>query len=135
MIDRDEREPPRERQALRRRQPDEQSPDEPRPLGDGHTGDIAHRCAGLPERLPDDGKEQLEMTPGGHLRDDPAVAGMEVRLRGHDVGADLTFLGDECGGRLVARGLEGEDHGAGQALADSGIGSFHMISASSRLSV
>ena len=70
------------------------------------------------------------MSARGDLRDDAAEGSVQLRLRGDDVRQDLPVLRDYRGGGLVTRGLNPEDQSSGSL-----IGSFHMIKASSRLSV
>ena len=69
----------------------------------------------------------LEVPPRRDLGHDTAVARMQLRLRRDDVRADLALAGDERSRGLVAARLDSENQRA--------TGSFHMISASSRLSV
>ena len=136
VVDGDEREPARPRDRLRGREADEQRPDQPRPLRDRDAVDVVERDARLPERLAQHRHDQLEVTARGDLRDDAAEARVELGLRGDDAGADGPVLLDEGRGRLVAGGLDPEDHEAPAAgSAASSTGSFHMIIASSRLSV
>ncbi len=111
--------------------PTRSAPISPGPARDGDALDVGEACPALPERLANDRRHELEMPARGDLGDDSAVFRMQLGLRGDDVGEDLSVLGDERGRSLVTRGLEPEDH----ALAGSRTGSFHMISASSRLSV
>ena len=131
VIDRRQREPQRPRQRLRRGEPDEERPDQPGPARDRDALDVRQLGARLAERLAEDRRHELEVPARRDLGDDAAVAGVQVGLRRDDVGADLAVVGDESRGGLVTRRLEPED----QALAGSRTGSFHMISASSRLSV
>ena len=78
------------------------------------------------------GDDELEVAPRRDLGDDAAVARVQLRLRRDDVRADLPLRRDERRRGLVAGGLDPEDH----ALSTRGCtGSFHMIRASSRLSV
>ena len=81
----------------------------------------------LRECLADYRRDQLEMAARRDLGHDAAVGRVQLRLRGDDAGADLALVGDERGRSLVAARLEPENQLA--------TGSFHMISASSRLSV
>ena len=61
------------------------------------------------ERLANDGRYELEVPARRDLWHDAAVARVDVRLRGDDVGADLAPLGDERRRCLVAGGLDAED--------------------------
>ncbi len=147
VVDRHERQAAGPRERLGRGEADEQRADQAGPGGDRDAVDVVERDARLLLRLTQDRQHELEVPARGDLGDDAAVARMQVGLGGDDVGPDLALLGDERGGRLVAGRLERENHasimpgsdelaaGAGQALAASRTGSFHMISASSRLSV
>ena len=77
------------------------------------------------------GVDELEMPARRDLRDDASVAGVEVGLRGDNIRPDLAVVRDQRRCSLVTRRLDPQD----QALAGSRTGSFHMMSASSRLSV
>jgi hypothetical protein len=131
MVDRDQRQPERPGQRLRRGEAHEQRADQPRALGDCDPLDVLELRARLVERLPDDRGHELQVPARCDLGHDAAVLRVEVSLRGDDVREDRTVPADERGRGLVAGGLEAED----QALAGSRTGSRHMISASSRLSV
>ena len=71
--------------------------------------------------------DELEMSPRGDLRHNPAVARVKVRLRRDHGGEHLPLERHDGRRSLVARGLDPENQRP--------TGSFHMISASSRLSV
>ena len=131
MVDRDERQPPRPGQGLCGRDPDEQGADEARSLGDGDPVDVVERGSRVFERAPHGGEQKLEMVARGDLRDDAAVPRVQLGLRRDDVREQPAVVGDERGRGLVAGGLQAQDH----AEARSRTGSFHMIRASSRLSV
>jgi hypothetical protein len=131
VVDRDERQPPRPGERLRRGDADQKRPDQAGALRDTDSLDVAELGVRVGERLPQRRQDQLEMVPGRDLRDDAAVRRVQLGLRGDDVGEHAAVPGDERGGGLVTRGLDPEN----QALARSRTGSFHMISASSRLSV
>ncbi len=126
MVHRDERQPPRPGERLRGGDADEQRADQPRPCRHGHRFDARQVGACLRERRGDDGDDELEVATTRDLGNDAAEAGVQIGLRGDDVGEDLAVAGDECGRGLVARRLEAEDHTRA---------SLHMMSASSRLSV
>ena len=130
VVDRDERQPARPRDRLRRAEPDEQRADQAGPLRHGDPVDVVEGDAGLAERLTDHRRHELEMPPRRNLRNHSAVARMEVGLGRDDVRANLACVGDDRGSGLVAARLESEDRPRSRAT-----GSFHMISASSRLSV
>ena len=130
VVDRRERQPARPRERLRRGDADEQRADQPGPARDGDELDVVERRAGVAERLPHDRQDELQVPPRRDLGHDAAEPRVQVRLRGDDVGADLSVARDERGRRLVARRLDPEDH-----ATRCGCGSRHMISASSRLSV
>ena len=137
MVDGDEREAPCPRERLCGRDPDEERPDQPRPLRDTHPVHVPERDPCVVEGGADHGGHELEVPPGGDFRNDTAVALVEVGLRGHDRRQDHAFGGDERSRRLVARRLEAEDHEASMSEASipSASASRHMMRASSRLSV
>ena len=126
VVDPDERQATRPRDRLRGGDADEQRADQPRPLRHGDAVDVVERRARLGERLADDRRDELEVAARGNLGDDAAVARVQIGLRGDDARANLPVLRDERRRGLVATRLDPED----QASA-----SFHMMSASSRLSV
>ena len=109
MVDGDEREAPRPREGLRGRDPDEERPDQSRPLRDAYPVHVPERGPCVVERGADHGGHELEVPPGGDLRHDTAVARMEVRLGGDDGRQDDAFVRDERRRRLVARRLEAEE--------------------------
>ena len=136
VVDRDERKPPRPGERLRRREPDEEGADQPGPARDGDGLDVVERGAGARKRFLQHGADQLQMAPRGDLGDDAAVTTVQFRLGSDDVRQDATVARDESDGGLVAGRLDPEDHpSAAPASSSARIGSFHMISASSRLSV
>ena len=63
----------------------------------------------------DDRRNELEVTPRGDLRDDAAVASVQLGLRGDDVREDVSRAGDDRRGGLVARCLDSENHRAAGA--------------------
>ena len=68
---------------------------------------VAPACS---ERLAHDGSDQLEVPARRHLRHDAAEPRVQIRLRRNDVRANLPAVGDERHRRLVATGLDPEDH-------------------------
>ena len=134
VVDGHEREPARPGERLRRREADEQRADQARPARDGDGLDVVEGGAALLERLGEHRADELEVPARGDLGHDAAVARVQLGLRGDDVGAHLAVPRDERDRGLVAGGLDPEDHADPLRPFASG-GSFHMISASSRLSV
>jgi hypothetical protein len=129
VVDGDERQPAAPGKRFRGREPDEQRADQARALRDRDRVDVVERM--LAERLLDHRHDQLEVPAGGDLGDDASEACMQVRLRRDDVRDDAAVVDQGCRG-LVATGFQSEDQ---DCVAGSETGSFHMISASSRLSV
>ena len=107
VVDRGQRQPPRGRQALGRGHADQQRAHQPRPLRHRDQLDLVQARA--LQRLVDDGVDQLEVVPRRPLGHDAAEAVVHA-LGGHDVRADLTGARDDGGARVVAGGLDGEDH-------------------------
>ena len=128
VVDGDQRQPAREGKRLRRREADEERADQPWPLGDGHRPDVVQGHARVGERALHRGHDQLQVPARRDLRDDAAVRRVQRRLRADDAREDDAVRRHDRGGGLVARRLDAEDHTGGSA-------SFHMMSASSRLSV
>ena len=57
--------------------------------------------------------EQFDVGTAGQLRHHSPIAGVQVDLAAHHRRHDHRPAVDHRGGRLVARGLDPEDHGAG----------------------
>ena len=91
--------------------------------------DIGHPDPGVSERLLDHRSDELEVPAGCNLGHDAAEACVQLVLRRDDARVNLTVRADDRSRRLVARGLDPEDHAVGRRA------SRHMINASSRLSV
>ncbi len=127
VVDGDERQPARPRDRLRRSEADQEGSDQPRALGDRNPVDIGEGRVPCRERLADHRGDKLEVPPRGDFWHDAAEACMQLGLRRDDAGEDLALVRDERRRSLVARGLDPENQRP--------TGSFHMISASSRLSV
>ena len=123
-----QRQPPGKRLGCR--QTDEQRAYESGAARRGHELDVAEGRVGIAESLLDHGRHELEMAPGCHLRYDAAERRVQLGLRRDDIGEHVSVAGDEGRCRLVAGGLDPEDHAASPPAA-----SRHMITASSRLSV
>ena len=89
VVDRNEREPARPGERLRRLHADEQRADQPRPARDRDAVDVVERRVGLVERLANDGRRELEVPARRDLGHDAAVARVQLGLRRHDVRANL----------------------------------------------
>ncbi len=129
VVDGNERQATRPGERLGRRETDEQSADQARALRDGDRLEVVE--GRVAERLAHHREYELEVVARRNLRHDPAEARVQVCLRGDDAAPDLAAV-DERRRGLVAARFYSEDQGF---AAGSCTGSFHMISASSRLSV
>ena len=89
--------------------------------------EVVERRPGAGQRLPDHGRDELQMPPRRDLGDDAAEPGVQLVLGRDDARQDLAVGRDQRGSGLVARRLDPEN--------ERGYASRHMISASSRLSV
>ncbi len=126
MVDGRERQPTRPRERLRRRDSNEQRADEAWALRDCDAIEVVECHTGFGECFAHDRRDELEMTPRGDLGNNAAERCVQLGLRRDDVALDLPVgCDDGCGGFVAAR-LDAKDQA---------IGSFHMMSASSRLSV
>ena len=130
VIDRDQRQPVRPGDGLRSRETDEQRADEAWSLRDRDRIEGLELGVRLGQCLPQHGHDELEVASRSDLRDDAPEASVKLRLRGDDVREDSPIGRDDRGGRLVTRSFDAQDQSSGSL-----IGSFHMINASSRLSV
>ncbi len=99
---------------------DEQRSDQARPAGHADAGQVAQLAAGPAQRLVDHGEGALQVVARGELRDHPAVARVQVRLRVHHVGESAAARAlarrpvdlHHRGGGLVAARLQAQDaHG------------------------
>ena len=99
----------RRSERLRRADPDQQRPDQPRAAGDRERVDVAEPDLGLGERGVDDRVDELEVVAGGDLGHDAAEPGVRRGLRRDHVRADRGAVYDRRAG-VVAGGLEREDH-------------------------
>ena len=84
VVDRHEGQAARPGERLRRREADEQRPDEPRPPRHRDRLDVVQGRVRTIERLADDRRHELEVPPRGDLGDDAAEAGVQVGLGGDD---------------------------------------------------
>src|SRR5438105_1334124 len=109
VVDRGEREPAPEGDPLRSRDADEERAAQPRAGRHGDDLDVVEPCGRRAERVADDVRDELQVTPRGDLGYDAAEARVQLRLRGDDVRPDVSGR-DDGRRRLVARGLDPEDH-------------------------
>jgi len=128
VVDRHERQAARERQRLRGREAHQERADQAGPLGHGHRLEVVEPDARVGQRTFHGRHDQLQVPARGHLGHDTAVRRVQGGLRGNDVREDGAAPRHDRRGGLIARRLDPEDHTGGSA-------SFHMMSASSRLSV
>ncbi len=80
----------------------QQRPRQPRPVGHGHRVRVIVAHVGLPHRLLNHGNDGLDVGAGSDLGKDAAVLGVQIHLRGDDVGEDAPPVLDHGGGRFVA---------------------------------
>ena len=138
VVDRRERQPPRGREPLGRRDADQQRADQPGPCVTRDERDVVERRARLAQRVVDDRVDELEVMARGDLRHDPAEAVVHA-LGGDDRGQHLAGVGDDRRAGVVAGGLEREDQ-VGEAFGTSSseprsvAGVRHITTASSPLS-
>src|SRR5262249_46818673 len=109
VVDTDERNPQRHRQHLGRTDADEEGPDQAWRMVYRDAADLVERDAGFLQRFIDDGQESLQVRPRGYLGHDATEAGVQIGLRGDDVGQDGRLFGEDRGGGFVAGGFEGEE--------------------------
>jgi hypothetical protein len=102
VVDADERHAATEGDRLRRGDPHQERPDEPRPDGDGHGVDVSERRLGLAQRHLEQRVDALEVRPGGDLGDHAPELLVEVSLAGDQVRTDQPPVLDDRDGRLVA---------------------------------
>ena len=118
MVDPDERLVVDPGERLREVDPDEQRAGETRPVGDGDRVDVAHRDAGVGQRLVEDRHDPAEMGAGRDLGDDPAGRGVERDLAGDDVGVDPAAALDDARSPVSSHDdLDGEDERAAHGAA------------------
>ena len=78
MVDWRERQLPGSGERLGRGEPDQQRPHQAGTLGRRDHAYVVQRHARLAQRLLDDQVHQLQMVPGGDLRDDPAEPAVDL---------------------------------------------------------
>ena len=112
VVDRDERHVERHRQHLGRADADQQRSDQPGRV-DGPRRSRSARARRLPGAEPHRSRAATAADGAGrHLRHHAAKARVQVGLRGDDAGQDGRLFGEDCGGRLVTRGFDGQEVGA-----------------------
>ena len=67
------------------------------------------KLVGDPRIPADDRADALDVCPGGDLRDNPAVLGVQLHLRADHIRTDLETVDDDSGGGLVAGALDSKD--------------------------
>ena len=87
MVRVDERHFERQGQHLRRADADQKRTDQPRRIHDDDAADVGELEAGLPQRFIHRRQQSLQVGPGRDFRNDAAEAGVQIDLRGDDVGA------------------------------------------------
>ena len=122
VVDAQQRQVGAQRQALRVVHADQQRTDEARSAryGDGVHG--GQRRGGLRQGLVHDRRNGLHVGARGQFGEDAAVAGVQLDLRGDDVGEDFASVAHDGRRRLVAGGLDTEDeaHAAGSGFRRAG---------------
>src|SRR5579884_3581313 len=110
MIDGDERNAQRVREALSAGDADEQRADETWPGGDGDAVDVAPRRVRIGECTIDERKKMLQMLARGDFRNDAAERTVPLHLRRNQIHAHPAVLFEQRDRRLVARSFDSEDH-------------------------
>ena len=116
VIDGNQRQLLREGEALRGGETDEERADQARALGHTDRIEALELRVSLGQRLPHHREDELEVTSRGDLRDDAAEAGVQLGLGRDDVGTNVAVGGHNRRRRLVARGLERQDHGMAETM-------------------
>jgi hypothetical protein len=105
-----ERHVPHQRQGLCGAHADQQRPGQTGAGGGGHGIEVCALGAGGDECLCDDRHHLLDMGPAGDLGHHPAERGMPLHLTAHHRRAHELRPFDDRSGRLVAGGLDPQDH-------------------------
>ena len=92
-------------------QPDQERAGQPRTSGDRDGRQVGPAYPGFGERPPDGRHDGEEVLARGDFRHDAAEAGVDLHLRGDDVGERPAPAGDDRRRRLVAGALDPEDEG------------------------
>ena len=71
--------------------------------------DLIETDISLAQRLVNDGEKALEMGASGDLGNDAAEAGVQIGLRGDDIGENARLVGEDGGGGFVTRTFNGEE--------------------------
>jgi hypothetical protein len=104
----------RRTQGLRRRDTDEERAHESGTRGHGDRIDIAESDTCVRARAFDRGHHRLEMSTTSDLRHDTTEAGLLIHTRRQSIRAQL-IANDDADPRLVAGGLDPQDHGTGHS--------------------
>ena len=116
MVDSDERLVESKRDRLGIADPNKECTGETRSLSDGYRIHRVIRLSSVGQRLADDRHDRAQMLAGGQLRHHSAVRLVRGNLREHDIRSDLLPRANHGRRRLVARGFDPEDVGAGHTL-------------------
>ena len=114
----------RPRCGFRERDPDEQRPDEPRPLRHRYRVDVAPAGAAIGQRALDDPADVADVLTRRQLRHHAAPLAVNVRLRSHHVRTQMPTRGpifNQRRGRFVAGGFNPEDQHFRSQIADFSI--------------
>ncbi len=111
MIDAQQRLIRRQRQALGVIDADQQRTDQTRSARHGDGVKLRRGHAGVVQRLIDDVADRLDVGARGEFREDAAVFGVQVDLRGDDVGDNRLAVDHDGGGGLVAGRFNAENCG------------------------
>jgi hypothetical protein len=106
MIDADDREPRRPREALRSLDADEKRPHESGAIRHGNPVEVCERQAGTIERLVKHGRQVLQVVARRELGNDATVRGVKVDLAMDHVGEDTAAIIDDRDSGFVARRLD-----------------------------
>ena len=111
VVDGDEGPLPGEGEGFGGGDADEQAADEAGAVGDGDCIKLfgGFGDAGGGEGFIDDGVEGFKVSAGGDFRDDAAEFGVEVDLRGDDIGEDVAAIAHDGGGGFITGGFDAED--------------------------
>ena len=109
VVHADERHAERQAQHLRRGDADQERPDQPRRVVNGHATDLAQGNARPRKCFVDRWKDAPQVRPGGDLGNDSAEPGVQARLRSDDARTDFECIREHGRRRLIAAGFNREE--------------------------